>query len=666
MEIKLFKNWKQIWLASAISILAACGTDPKDETSDLDIIDGYVESNNLAHEGDSTNAAVGLRFAHTISELKDVTCSGFRYGQRLVLTAAHCLEQQAPEHKNKDTHVHILSASRNSFQPMIAEKIIIHPSYYEGCLETLSCIDLAIVQLPAKVSITQEFNYFTRPAVFDYSGETRSDGIVVGFGCSQAGWFGSCRLESGFRDNTYSLGVSLRKVTPDDPIPAPSRRDAPYYFAFSGKGVDDLDIQIGAGDSGAPLAGYLDSFDITPGSNTPILEVFGMAIKAYDYENSLDFGVTAPNLALDFSHPKVSAWLKVELPKHDEIRGPVVVPGTPIGSICTEFSIPDSSPGIDTVPLKKEDFGIAVPSQLIDRLNSIKSGIYRNSFASCFTLIFKNIKELEQFYKNTPQYPTYKALLKQSVMSQVLALDYYLKYQENLDKSAFEIAAAYASDSEVIMHVAVEVSSVTPGLDKFQDVLKVSIGRDISGKRVSDKERALTAAMMVLPGAVKAAAKKSGKIIKAAVKKHLDGVDEALEYYKDYDGFIGEAVEDTAEIIGDNRKIVFNTLESTEKITSGLTPGKVKLYLRNVEDVPREKLIEDMQKIGLKIKGQSPDGRFMEFVDSQGRLRAKIHPPDSVTPTHHLHIYNKDGESLNSALDVVTRRSPEGHIPIQE
>jgi len=28
----------------------------------------------------------------------------------------------------------------------------------------------------------------------------------------------------------------------------------------------------------------------------------------------------------------------------------------------------------------------------------------------------------------------------------------------------------------------------------------------------------------------------------------------------------------------------------------------------------------------------------MEFVDDAGRVRAKIHPPDQVTPTNHLHI----------------------------
>jgi hypothetical protein len=118
-----------------------------------------------------------------------------------------------------------------------------------------------------------------------------------------------------------------------------------------------------------------------------------------------------------------------------------------------------------------------------------------------------------------------------------------------------------------------------------------------------------------------------------------------------------------------NSRILFKTneiLEAVTQITTQLTPGKVKSYLSNIQQIPRETLVRDMESIGLRVKGHSPDGRFMEFVDSHGKTRAKIHPPDAVTRNHHLHIYDSNGNSLNKALEAVSHRSPDAHIPIQE
>ncbi len=106
--------------------------------------------------------------------------------------------------------------------------------------------------------------------------------------------------------------------------------------------------------------------------------------------------------------------------------------------------------------------------------------------------------------------------------------------------------------------------------------------------------------------------------------------------------------------------------DSVGEITKRLSPQKIRNYLSNVDNVPRKQLVSDMESIGLKLKGKgSPDGRFMEFVDSKGRLRAKIHPPDGSTKTNHLHIYDKEGNSLNKVLEKVKFTSPEAHIPIQ-
>jgi RHS repeat-associated protein len=97
----------------------------------------------------------------------------------------------------------------------------------------------------------------------------------------------------------------------------------------------------------------------------------------------------------------------------------------------------------------------------------------------------------------------------------------------------------------------------------------------------------------------------------------------------------------------------------------GLTPGRLRNYLADVGARSRTELVSDLQSMGLKVKGSSPDGRFMEFIDDAGRVRAKIHPPDQVTPTNHLHIYDKAGRSLDVNLRPVSPRASGAHIPIQ-
>lgn len=90
-------------------------------------------------------------------------------------------------------------------------------------------------------------------------------------------------------------------------------------------------------------------------------------------------------------------------------------------------------------------------------------------------------------------------------------------------------------------------------------------------------------------------------------------------------------------------------------------------YLSNVHSIPQIQLVQDFESIGFEFKGGSKDGRFMEFVDKYSNTRVKIHPPDNVgTDYHHIHIYDKSGNSLNSRLVVVSYKSPEAHIKITD
>lgn len=96
---------------------------------------------------------------------------------------------------------------------------------------------------------------------------------------------------------------------------------------------------------------------------------------------------------------------------------------------------------------------------------------------------------------------------------------------------------------------------------------------------------------------------------------------------------------------------------------SFLTRTKIQSYLSNAKSYNKNRVVSDLESIGLKIKGKSPDGRFLEFQDKLGNVRVKIHPPDQITNFDHLHIYNKLGRPLNKYLEVAERTSLDTHIP---
>jgi hypothetical protein len=94
---------------------------------------------------------------------------------------------------------------------------------------------------------------------------------------------------------------------------------------------------------------------------------------------------------------------------------------------------------------------------------------------------------------------------------------------------------------------------------------------------------------------------------------------------------------------------------------SNNTPSNFK----DAKSIPREELTKRLESMGFKKKGESPDGRFVEFVDKENRVRAKIHPPDDQTPYNHLHLYDEEGNSLNADMKPVNRKSQEAHIEIK-
>jgi hypothetical protein len=87
--------------------------------------------------------------------------------------------------------------------------------------------------------------------------------------------------------------------------------------------------------------------------------------------------------------------------------------------------------------------------------------------------------------------------------------------------------------------------------------------------------------------------------------------------------------------------------------------------VKNMTSKDIEKAIKDNFP-SLNKKGSSPDGRFIEYVDSKGRTRIKIHPADPQTLHSHMHIYDSKGNPLDKNLKTGSRRSSDVHIQILE
>ena len=54
---------------------------------------------------------------------------------------------------------------------------------------------------------------------------------------------------------------------------------------------------------------------------------------------------------------------------------------------------------------------------------------------------------------------------------------------------------------------------------------------------------------------------------------------------------------------------------------------------------------------------------FVHIKDADEKLRIRIDPPDKVTKYPHVHVYDINGNLLDSSGNIVDRKNPDGHIP---
>ena len=137
----------------------------------------------------------------------------------------------------------------------------------------------------------------------------------------------------------------------------------------------------------------------------------------------------------------------------------------------------------------------------------------------------------------------------------------------------------------------------------------------------------------------------------------ISSLDEVANATKNYANYGGEFIDDFARLSDESATV--------NSATKGLQA--LKTSLSNLPSYDRATIMKaiDENMPSLRLKGQSPDGRFMHWEQINGDIKVRIDPPDAQTPYDHIHIYDSKGNSLDINLEIGDRTSPSTHIPIK-
>ena len=96
-------------------------------------------------------------------------------------------------------------------------------------------------------------------------------------------------------------------------------------------------------------------------------------------------------------------------------------------------------------------------------------------------------------------------------------------------------------------------------------------------------------------------------------------------------------------------------------VGSVYTDGNIagKLDTNNIPNMTKQDIVE-----GIPNDWNYTDHNgFVHIRDADGNMRIRIDPPDKVTNYPHVHVYDNNGNLLDSFGNIVDRKSPKGHIP---
>ena len=120
----------------------------------------------------------------------------------------------------------------------------------------------------------------------------------------------------------------------------------------------------------------------------------------------------------------------------------------------------------------------------------------------------------------------------------------------------------------------------------------------------------------------------------------------------------------------DNRPRKQETIEKTNqegernRNESGSDVGNIakKLDTNNIPNMTKQDIIDSIPDDW----NYTEHNGFVHIRDADGYIRIRIDPPDKVTQYPHVHAYDSVGNLLDSAGNIVDRKSPDGHIPYKD
>ena len=120
----------------------------------------------------------------------------------------------------------------------------------------------------------------------------------------------------------------------------------------------------------------------------------------------------------------------------------------------------------------------------------------------------------------------------------------------------------------------------------------------------------------------------------------------------------------------DNRLRKQETIEKTNqggernRNESGSDVGNIakKFDTNNIPNMTKQDIIDSIPDDW----NYTEHNGFVHIRDADGDIRIRIDPPDKVTQYPHVHAYDSVGNLLDSAGNIVDRKSPDGHIPYKD
>ena len=125
---------------------------------------------------------------------------------------------------------------------------------------------------------------------------------------------------------------------------------------------------------------------------------------------------------------------------------------------------------------------------------------------------------------------------------------------------------------------------------------------------------------------------------------------------------VGKVVSNVAKKVDDLADEVVDIADDV--VDGGTDIGNIakRLDTNNIPNMTKQDIIDSIPNDW----NYTENNGFVHIRDADGNIRIRIDPPDKVTNYPHVHVYDSDGNLLDSVGNIVDRKSSDGHIPYKD